>query len=361
MPGRPLPSTSPPSSSSRPASGSLPGDPSSVGGAAAGAAAGAARGGLVPRERCPACGEPGGEPLYDRPYDAPPISTYLERYYRAQGAFDPAPLAGARFQLDGCRRCGLIWQRQAPDEALARELYEAWIDPETARRRFLDGRSLKNQSRCAGELMLVLGMLARRPREVTLLDFGMGWGKWCLMARAFWCPAWGMELSPARLAHARELGLPTLTWEELDGRRFDFVNTEQVFEHLAEPVPVLRRLAAALAPGGLIKLSVPNGHGMRRRLRRLERGGDDVAWTARGRASLVPVRPLEHLNCFDHRALGALATAAGLEPVPVPIARQLASAAGWSSPREAAEALLRPFYRNLLRRGTYRFFRRAGE
>lgn len=318
---------------------------------------------MVPRERCPACGEPGGETLYDRPYDAPPISTYLERYYGAHGAFDPAPLAGARFQLAGCRRCGLIWQRLAPDEALARRLYEVWIDPETARRRFLDGRSLKNQSRCAGELMLVLGLLGRRPREVALLDFGMGWGKWVLMARAFWCPAWGMELSPARLAHARELGLPTLTWEELDGRRFDFVNTEQVFEHLAEPLPVLRRLAAALAPGGLIKLSVPNGHGMRRRLARLERGArgdDDAAWAARGRASLVPVRPLEHLNCFDHRALGALAAAAGLEPVRVPIARQLASAAGWTSPREAVEALLRPFYRNVLRRGTYRFFRRAG-
>lgn len=320
----------------------------------------AAAGRLVLRDRCPACGEPGGELLYDRPYDQPPISTYLERYYGAQGGFDPAPLAGGRFQLAGCGRCGLVWQRQAPDEALAHALYEVWIDPQAARRRFLDGRTVKNQSRCAGELMLVLRMLGRRPPEVALLDFGMGWGKWCLMARAFWCPVWGMELSPSRLTHARELGLPTLGWEEIDGRRFDFVNTEQVFEHLAEPLPVLRRLTAALVPGGLIKLSVPNGHGMRRRLKGLVRGGDAAAWAARGRSSLVPVRPLEHLNCFDHRSLGALAEAAGLEPVTVPIARQLACSAGWSSPREAAEAVLRPFYRNWLGRGTYRFFRRPG-
>lgn len=315
---------------------------------------------LIAREQCPVCAEPGGDLLYDRAYDEPPISTYLERYYGELGTFDRAPLAGGRFQLAECRRCGLIWQRQAPSEALARTLYEIWIDPETARRRFFDGRNAANQSRCAGELMLVLRMLGRPPREVALLDFGMGWGKWCLMARAFWCPVWGMELSPARLAHARELGLPTLSWEELPGGRFDFINTEQVFEHLVEPLPILRRLVAALAPGGLIKLSVPNGHGMRRRLRRLARSGEEAAWTERGRASLVPVRPLEHLNCFDHRALGMLAAEAGLEPVTVPIALQLGCSAGWRSPREAAEALLRPFYRNWLRRGTYRFFRRHG-
>lgn len=64
----------------------------------------------------------------------------------------------------------------------------------------------------------------------------MGWGDWFQMAQSFGCKAAGMELSEARVSHAQSRGVPAVEWQELASRRFDFINTEQVFEHVTDPL-----------------------------------------------------------------------------------------------------------------------------
>jgi hypothetical protein len=85
---------------------------------------------------------------------------------------------------------------------------------------------------------------------------------------------------------------------------FNFINAEQVFEHIASPLKVLRALNTRLDTNGLLRISVPNG---KRFLRRLHRG----VW----KPSKDPIHPLEHVNCFTHRTLIRLAKEAGLAPI----------------------------------------------
>jgi SAM-dependent methyltransferase len=95
--------------------------------------------------------------------------------------------------------------------------------------------------------------------------------------------------------------------DEIPARRFDLINAEQVFEHLPEPLDTLRHLSRGLKPGGLLRIGVPNGTGLKQSLAAWD-------WTApKGSArSLNAVAPLEHLNCFTRTSLLVLAETAGL-------------------------------------------------
>jgi 2-polyprenyl-3-methyl-5-hydroxy-6-metoxy-1,4-benzoquinol methylase len=239
--------------------------------------------------------------LYRAGYERPPLSTYLLDFYAAWGQRAVQQLTGDEFILDECAGCGLVFQRMIPDDALMQVLYGEWIDTDSIRKAKVRGPEYFPG--LARQIEAILAFFQKPSQDIALLDFGMGWGEWCRMAMAYGCAVYGAELSEARIAHAGTFGVPVLTWEEIAERRFDFINSEQVFEHLARPRETLEFLAAALKPGGVIRISVPNGIDIKRRLRVAD-------WKARKgtRNSLNPVAPLEHLNCFTN---GAIRTMAG--------------------------------------------------
>lgn len=63
------------------------------------------------------------------------------------------------------------------------------------------------------------------------------------------------------------------------------VNTEQVFEQMLEPGDMLRSLAGALRPGGLVKISVPD---CAKSIRKLLGSGDFGALSA---GDIMPIAP----------------------------------------------------------------------
>ena len=304
------------------------------------------------RTDCPACGGVITRCLYECPYDQPPIADYVRDYYEAVGIVEMERLCGAEYRLLQCERCGLVYQQEVPDDALLERLYEHWIDPELARSRDRQRRDLGAYSMHAQEILQLLATLGRSPREVRVLDFGMGWGDWASMARSLGCETFGVEISRSRIEHAGKLGIPIVDPGRLADTRFDLINAEQVFEHLAEPLEIMRTLASALRPGGLLKVCVPNGRSIVRRLRRPD-------WSAPRdtRRSLHAVQPLEHLNCFDHGALVAMGRRAGLRVAMIPMATQYACSPDWRRPGRVLRNAVYPIYRNVFRRGTWIVFR----
>ena len=260
-------------------------------------------------------------------------------------------LRGATYRVLDCGGCG--HQQEIPDPFLMDRLYEHWIDPDLALQRDCRRRGVNERSMDAQEIMQLVACVGEPAR---VLDFGMGWGHWACMARALGCETWGLELSRRRIEHAQTLGLRVLEPDALDTQRFDVINVEQVIEHLADPLAVLRRLSRALCPGGLLKVCVPNGRTIRRRLRRLEWDAPrDTRW------SLHAVTPLEHINCFDHRALAALGRRAAFEPTRVPMAIQYACSTHWRGMARLVRNAAYPIYRNVFRRGTWMVFRRVDQ
>ncbi len=172
------------------------------------------------------------------------------------------------------------------------------------------------------------------------------------MARAFGGEAYGTELSISRITYAQSEGIKVIAWDEIPEHRFDFINTEQVCEHLPQPLETLRYLAASLRPNGLIKISVPNGSDFKRRLKAAD-------WTAPKfyRNSLNAAAPLEHINCFNYQSLLRMADLAGLKPTALPWSIQLKYRLSSEVAKEALKIVLRKYFRGRYLKRLYFFFR----
>jgi len=146
------------------------------------------------------------------------------------------------------------------------------------------------------------------PADIRVLDFGMGWGFWLLAAKERGHPVTGVDLSAERRSFAADRGVEAaVSSSDLAGRTFDFINAEAVFEHIPAPLSVLREVTGLLAPGGVMRIAVPDG-------RRVVSELAAPDWVP----SKDAVHPLEHINCFTHRALVSFGAAAGLAPIRQP-------------------------------------------
>lgn len=266
------------------------------------------------RQECPACGSTSSETLYRASYTESPIRDYLAAFYATTGkGVEFEYLEGSEYILESCQDCGLIYQKQVLSSLLLRKLYEQWLDPHLVEKSERRERKARYYLWCAAETARVIEYLRKLPSEVKFLDFGMGRGRWCLIAKGFGCDVYAMEISDAWREHANALGVTLLNWEELAGHKFDFINAEQVFEHLTDPLPTLTRLRHALSPNGIVRINVPGGHDIRRALQAPDwlapHGPPDY---------LNDVAPLQHLNYFNFEALVRMANRAGLEEVEVP-------------------------------------------
>jgi len=268
---------------------------------------------FVLRKKCPGCKAENYQELYTAPYTQPPISNYLEQFYSPVGGIEFDILADIDFIVDECLECGLLYQRLILNENLMKKLYEKWIDPNSILHSKVKNREFSYYSRLAREIELCINYFGRKPNELKLLDFGMGWGEWCRMAQAYGCSAFGVELSQTRIEFAKTFGVSVIKWEEIPEHRIDFINAEQVFEHIANPLETLQYLCKALKTDGIVKISVPNCWDVKRRLEILD-------WTALkgSKNSLNPISPLEHINCFTHDSLLKMAILAGLDPIQIP-------------------------------------------
>lgn len=306
---------------------------------------------LSRRTQCPTCGSEQLTSLYKESFFHKDIKAYLTSAYGQSSSFDMQCFEGEEYSLLQCAACDLIFQESIPELPMMAALYEQWIDADKA----LKQRSLYEIAyyvRYSQDISQLLSYIGRPPATVKVLDFAMGWGRWALMAKAFGCQVYGVELSEQRIEYAQKNGIEVIAWKDMPDYEFDIINADQVFEHLAEPTEVLAKLKQSLKSDGLIKICVPNSSGMRYRLKKMD-------WLApKGSLkSLNPVAPLEHINCFYRKSMIEFARSAELIEVKVPIGMQYQSTTAWSSPNQVLRNLLMPIYRNILGLQNYYLFK----
>ena len=85
---------------------------------------------LLKRNSCPACDQSEScSQLYACNYSDQPLNSFLKSYY---ASYDEKILDGARFQIDACANCKLVFQRFVPDATLLQIVYDQWIGVTTA-------------------------------------------------------------------------------------------------------------------------------------------------------------------------------------------------------------------------------------
>jgi len=257
------------------------------------------------RPNCELCGSEEKIILFSKEFIDRDIWSSLELYYESRINRDD--LAGGRYEVAKCSDCGFIWQTNILNEEMAGRLYGEWISPEKSLAK-KQGADISLFYGYARGVQKIFSLLPARPREIDVLDFGMGWGLWCQMAKAFGCKVRGFEISEDRIEFAKKNGIDVIdTFSGIASYKFDFINAEQVFEHISDLLRTLKFLAANLKNGGVVRISVPDGRNVERRLK-------NSGWSA----AINPILPLEHINCFTHRTLIRLGELADLMPAREP-------------------------------------------
>lgn len=132
-----------------------------------------------------------------------------------------------------------------------------------------------------------------------VLDLGCGASQLLpmLMKRGFL--AIGFEGDPARAQVARENGVTIVSgdWRKITDiidTRFDCIVSDQVFEHMLDPVGTLRALRPLLADGGVVIFRFPNEGSWRRKA--------ELAWAKLRRNNRPLSYFVDHWNYFNERA-----------------------------------------------------------
>lgn len=105
------------------------------------------------------------------------------------------------------------------------------------------------------------------PATANILDFGCGFGQNVRAIKQHgFANVCGADVSPQALKHCRESGIEVFDvsagFDELEtsGRRFDFIVTTHVLEHIPKDqvIGVLTRLRGLLSADGALLVAVPN-------------------------------------------------------------------------------------------------------
>ena len=295
---------------------------------------------FVSRTDCPACGSSNLETRYRCRFDTPPVSDYLASCYGADAATLDGTYIAAR-----CTACGTWFQGEVGNHAFLERLYADWVldaDPATDPTYAFDVTH-PAQSRDGHEVMAAAAALRLPLSQLRTLDFGMGWASWARIAASLGAQSFGDDIAPGRMAFAAAHGVRP----HEPGAIYHFINAEQVVEHLADPLASIQALAASLAPGGILKISVPSPYGLAATFAALATGNQPIRYD-----DIMPLQPLEHLNCFALFGLRALAKRTGLKFLRPPIAPAFAflghrGALNLRDPGRAAKELARPLYQRL--------------
>jgi 2-polyprenyl-3-methyl-5-hydroxy-6-metoxy-1,4-benzoquinol methylase len=266
---------------------------------------------FVYRPTCELCGSENKKILLSKQFTDPAVWDFVEHCYK--GRINKDQLKGSNYEISKCLKCGFIWQAYiANNEFMKNIFYNV---------KSSSGNSL-NKKKCAGISLFskyarqaesIALLLSKKPFEIDVLDFGMGWGYWSLMAKAFGYNVSGFEISEERIEFARNRGISVINkFDDLRSQNFDFIYSNQVFEHISNPLQTLKSLVSSLKSKGIIYISVPDGKGIEQQLA-----------SPKWKASRNAIHPLEHINCFTYHSLVQLGELAGLVLIKQPLSISL--------------------------------------
>ena len=292
------------------------------------------------RSCCPVCRGTDDKLLVSLPYSDPRLIGYLRNFYSHHYLDDINYLNNAQYQLIKCNLCKFIYQREVPKPELLNRIYEKWINSEVAKELHYEHRRFRSVI-LSEEMYQIYSLFTDNvSREIKILDFGMGWGEFAIMAKAFGADVYGTDLSETRMQYGAKHFKVIRDLETADND-FDFINTEQVFEHLVDPMEVLTLLMSRLQRGAYLKISVPTALNIGARIKHFDLKSDKKSLY-----SINPVAPLEHLNFFTRKTFSVMASKVGAEVCTVPVMDQLSSMHFQiRKPKIFFGQLVKPFYR----------------
>ena len=259
---------------------------------------------FIERNNCKCCDSKNIEIVFERKYSDPCVYDFIYNYY--QGSIKKEHMLNQPYTIAQCQDCDFLFQKYVLSAKSSYDLYEKIIDPEYSLNKKEKGSYFLFSNIIRSASIVREFFPNKIPRSVKVLDYGMGWGHWAIAANALGFSVKGFELSSKRINFARLHGVDVINDLSKNHNKFDFINTDQVFEHLDEPFTIGKNLVNKLNRNGILKIFIPNGNKAIREIR-------NPAW----KISKNYLHPLEHINCFCFKSINTLITRLGLRPASI--------------------------------------------
>lgn len=250
---------------------------------------------------CPVCGDDFSDVVASLdPQNAIRFTQFDNRKYGGllSGWIDSVPPVVSR-----CRMCGHCWYRNQPEAEQLNQMYAT-------------GRSLTSGLEPCRDANLSMRIEMRRLRNfvnrnvnsANLLDFGSGLGRW---SRAAVLEGFTVTAYEPSVVRGSEQDTPfelVHSIEDLQNRKFDAIQLEQVLEHVPDPLATLKQLLELCKPHTVIRITVPN------LLRNQDGGKVWSTWPFDGEKPHF-LAPFEHLHGFTPNSLDRLLRRAGYKNI----------------------------------------------
>lgn len=252
------------------------------------------------RAQCPICTSDKSKLLFDIPLTEPKIFDFLQEKYQNI----PKAVLEFNYTVTKCQDCGLIYQKHVLNEENIFQLYESWISSSDSQRKCKNNQTYAAASTRVSELLGVSNLLKKEPHDINILEYGMGWGDWLNIASSLGYQVTGLELSRERTESTKTNGIAVVNeLSQIADNSLDFVYSNQVFEHLKQPLLVLREISKKMKSGGIVCIKVPNGNNIESQIAKQI----NAPWL------IKQIHPLEHINCYNRKTLRLLGEKSGLE------------------------------------------------
>lgn len=242
---------------------------------------------LIIRDVCPACNKKKFRLLFSIPYNSEKMINFLDKYYN--GRIGKNKLKGFYYRLIQCKFCNLIFQEQIPDESFSEELYENIIDKEDSLFK-KENFEKKYYKKLIYEMGLLKGIFKERLKHISILEFGAGWGFWSNHLKDNHLNVSAFEVSESRIKNLKKNSINVITNIETINQKFDFIYSEETFEHISKPKETLIKLSKILNKDGFILLRFPSSFLFKFKLSKNYKPKKDCA------------HPLEHINSFSKKS-----------------------------------------------------------
>lgn len=164
-------------------------------------------------------------------------------------------------KLMECAQCSTVYCSSVLDDKWNNIFWSEVYIPEKSKKKILrKSKRLNNLNRWIQMYSFLLEYVLEDGEILNLLDYGCGWADFLMVARSPGVRVIGIEVNKDKAAFASENGIeiyPSLN-DIPDDIQFKAFHSDQVIEHLVNPVEVMEKIVSRLHPDFLGYIGVPN-------------------------------------------------------------------------------------------------------
>lgn len=260
---------------------------------------------ITNRETCPVCNSKNRTILLNAKHSSPGFLDFIkfEKYYSDSfyNYYNNGAIKDLDYNLAECNDCHFYYLTEVLNDHGMGLLYNDWLDKEMLKVHY----SKLPYSHYAENILGLIKKHFSKKNQVNLMDFGAGYGNFCSMSVKKGYTTYAFDLSSDKNDYMNNMGVTIINDLSKYKNHFSFIWVNQVFEHVSDPLSIVKQLKESLTDDGILYIAVPDNTELKSVIK--QQGFSHDLFRL--------ISPHQHINGFTNSTLRLLGTNSGLTPM----------------------------------------------